>query len=195
MAQDVTITGEDGVTSAHLAASLGLLSTLIILIDKAPILLKTIDCHGNTMLDYAKFGGYKNCISLLEKALDIVPLVLEVSEEKALAKTAVQLQRQSTAIREEEDVYSFVQKELHKYYQMQKLVGNTLINDDNIESWVIGSTIFSRALILNKFNNAILNGFVGKYGKAGVKDIDHNLYELKILSSICGDLRLYTTKE
>ena len=224
---DVDIADVDGVTPAHLASLLGMFTILATLIDKFPGLLTCVDNNGDTALDYARFGGHKKCITLLEKALGVFQNP-EEAEIKVGDVADIEFQEECVVTKQEEDQYSFVQKQIHKYYQLQKLGVNQLDNDTIIESWVMGEEVFSTAserilevrndygnkvyfaisakvssvidakygaVILEKFNSAILNGFVGKYGKAGVKDIDHNLYELKILSSICGNLRAYTTTE
>ncbi len=224
---NVNIADKNGVTPAHLASAFGMLTVLKSLIAKSPDLLKCTDNNSGTALDYARFGGHENCIDYLENLLDIHPNP-EEAEIKVGDVADIEVQQECVVTEQEEDQYSFIQKQIHKYYQLQKLGVNQLDNDKIIESWVIGEEVFSSsservseisndygnkvyfaisdkissaievkygAVILKKFNSAILNGFVGKCAKAGVRDIDHKLYELKILSSICGKLRLYTTIE
>ncbi len=224
---NVDLADEQGVTSAHLAASLGMITVLSDIINKSPILLTAVDNNGATVLNYAKFGGHKNCISFLEKALGIEPII-QTFEEKSIDAIDAAIFPEGNLTPKEFDQYCFIQKQIHKYYQLQKLKSKQTDNSLDIKYWMIEQHVFSSnseelfeintgngnttyfaisskitntientygAEILAKFKSAILNGFVGKEGKAGIKLIDKSLYELKILSSIGGELRLYTSKE
>jgi hypothetical protein len=172
-------------------------------------------------LEYANFGGHEKCIKLVETALNLPkPTISTIDKTSKTLPTKV-----ANITQKEESSCTTIEKQIHKYYQSQKAIlaktngsenqcwsiDKQLFNSDKnvVEVPSIGcsnyfaidknlaTTIQSTygAVILKKFESAMLSGFVGAHGKSGVKNIANALYELKIFSSTCGDLRLYTNKE
>ena len=168
---------------------------------------------------YAEFGGYESTIGILQKELGIVRDATSSSEDYYDEDIVPTI--------EQEDKYISLQKQMHSFHQVRKLISSKESDKIVTEQWIVKGKQYVTDTnvvrveeenknhcyfaiddnlaheieakhgteILDKFKLALEQGFAKTYGKSGTKKLQNALYELKIYSNTCSDLRLYTTKK